>query len=321
MMKSRNLAVMAAAAFAIGAAWSAISVGQDIAADLNVDVGELDVRIDDKIMEVGREREITMRKAKEAQKAAQKVIQKAHEDMKRVQHFHIENRNFNWTGQPSQLEELREAAEKYRDADGEAQKAEQLRRLHDIAAESFEKGMKAREKELADVEARVQKLRTQLERRRAKKEEIIDLQVKVAINEAEGLGFTSQAPPHMWLDFTAPKPVIFKAPPSADAAPPQPPIAPRVDPFEPTPAVPPTLRRGAKGDAVRLLQLALNERMEPSPNINVDGDFGPETEKAVKEFQEEHDLKETGVVDPETLERLIAQPNRPPSGESFGTGF
>jgi peptidoglycan hydrolase-like protein with peptidoglycan-binding domain len=41
----------------------------------------------------------------------------------------------------------------------------------------------------------------------------------------------------------------------------------------------------------------------------------------VKEFQEEHDLKETGVVDPETLERLIAQPNRPPSGESFGTGF
>jgi murein L,D-transpeptidase YcbB/YkuD len=309
---------MAAAAFAIGAAWSAISVGQDIAADLNVDVGELDVRIDDKITEVGREREIAMRKAKEAQKAAQKAIQKAHEDMKRVQHFHIENRNFNWTGQPSQLEELREAAEKYRDADGEAQKAEQLRRLHDIAAESFEKGMKAREKELADVEARVQKLRTQLERRRAKKEEIIDLQVKVAINEAEGLGFTSQAPTRILID---PNPVAYVDFPSADAAPPQPPIAPRVDPFEPTTAVPPTLRRGAKGDAVRLLQLALNERMEPSPNINVDGDFGPETEKAVKEFQEEHDLKETGVVDPETLERLIAQPNRPPSGESFGTGF
>jgi hypothetical protein len=314
---------MAAAAFAIGAAWSAISVGQDIAADLNVDVGELDVRIDDKIMEVGREREITMRKAKEAQKAAQKVIQKAHEDMKRVQHFHIENRNFNWTGQPSQLEELREAAEKYRDADGEAQKAEQLRRLHDIAAESFEKGMKAREKELADVEARVQKLRTQLERRRAKKEEIIDLQVKVAINEAEGLGFTSQAPTRILID---PNPVAYVNFPSADAAPPQPPAAPRVAPlFEPSaprvPTNPPTLRRGAKGDAVRLLQLALNERMEPSPRITVDGDFGPETEKAVKEFQEEHDLKETGVVDPETLERLIAQPNRPPSGESFGTGF
>jgi murein L,D-transpeptidase YcbB/YkuD len=314
---------MAAAAFAIGAAWSAISVGQDIAADLNVDVGELDVRIDDKITEVGREREIAMRKAKEAQKAAQKAIQKAHEDMKRVQHFHIENRNFNWTGQPSQLEELREAAEKYRDADGEAQKAEQLRRLHDIAAESFEKGMKAREKELADVEARVQKLRTQLERRRAKKEEIIDLQVKVAINEAEGLGFTSQAPTRILID---PNPVAYVNFPSADAAPPQPPAAPRVAPlFEPSaprvPTNPPTLRRGAKGDAVRLLQLALNERMEPSPRITVDGDFGPETEKAVKEFQEEHDLKETGVVDPETLERLIAQPNRPPSGESFGTGF
>jgi peptidoglycan hydrolase-like protein with peptidoglycan-binding domain len=80
------------------------------------------------------------------------------------------------------------------------------------------------------------------------------------------------------------------------------------------PTNPQTLRRGAKGDAVRLLQLALNERVEPSPNINVDGDFGPETEKAVKEFQEEHDLKETGVVDPETLKHLIA-PNRAPKGD------
>jgi murein L,D-transpeptidase YcbB/YkuD len=273
-------------------------------------------------MEVAQEREFAMRKAKEAQKAAQKAIQKAHEDLRRVQHVHVENHNFTWTGQPSRMEELREAAEKYRDADDEAQKSELLRRLHDIAVESFEEGMKVREKELADVEARVQKLRAQLERRRAKMEEIIDLQVKVAINEAEGLGFSSQAPTGMRLDFTAPKAVLFGAAPSADAAPLQPTTAPDADPFGlPLPAMPgfpQTLRMGAKGDAVRLLQLALNERMEPSPKITVDGDFGPETEKAVKKFQEEHDLKETGVVDPETLKQLTAQPNRPASDHSYG---
>lgn len=319
-MKSRSLAVMAAAAFSIGAAWSAISVGQDFAADLNVDVDEVDLMIDDENMEAALEHELAMRKAQEAQKAAQKAIQKAHEEMKRVQHVRVENHNFTWTGQPRQLAEMREAAGEYRDADGEAQKTEWLHRLHEIAEGSFEEGMKVRENELADVEARVQKLRSQLERRRAKKEEIIDLQVKVAINEAEGLGFTSQAPNRIWID---PTPVAFEAPRSAYAAPfPTAPTYPRVPKASPfalsaprVPTNPPTLRRGAKGDAVRLLQLALNERLEPSPNITVDGDFGPETEKAVKEFQEEHDLKETGVVDPETLKRLIAMPNRPPQGE------
>ncbi len=45
---------------------------------------------------------------------------------------------------------------------------------------------------MADIEARLDKLRSQLDRRREKKQDIVDLQVKVAINAAEGLGFPGQ---------------------------------------------------------------------------------------------------------------------------------
>jgi len=46
-----------------------------------------------------------------------------------------------------------------------------------------------RQHELEQIEQRLTKLRDLLERRRTKKQEIIELQTKVALNEAEGLGF------------------------------------------------------------------------------------------------------------------------------------
>ena len=49
--------------------------------------------------------------------------------------------------------------------------------------------MERREKELADVEERVTKLRSTLQRRREKKRDILDLQMEVLLNEADGLGF------------------------------------------------------------------------------------------------------------------------------------
>ncbi len=46
---------------------------------------------------------------------------------------------------------------------------------------------------------------------------------------------------------------------------------------------PPTTKRGDKGAAVKLLQ----ERLDLfQGNVDIDGDFGPATEKALKEFQE-----------------------------------
>jgi len=51
-----------------------------------------------------------------------------------------------------------------------------------------------RETELTKLDERLSKLRAQLDRRRKAKTDIIQLQVKVLVNEAEGLGFQSVQP-------------------------------------------------------------------------------------------------------------------------------
>jgi D-alanyl-D-alanine carboxypeptidase (penicillin-binding protein 5/6) len=61
---------------------------------------------------------------------------------------------------------------------------------------------------------------------------------------------------------------------------------------------------GANGDLVKALQRTLNEKLKPSPELSVDGDFGGMTEVAVKRFQRENKLSETGQVDASTWEKL-----------------
>ncbi len=63
----------------------------------------------------------------------------------------------------------------------------------------------------------------------------------------------------------------------------------------------PTLRRGAKGETVELLQELLNVN---GIQVKVDGDFGPLTEQAVKEFQGLNGLRQDGIVGPWTWEKL-----------------
>lgn len=48
----------------------------------------------------------------------------------------------------------------------------------------------------------------------------------------------------------------------------------------------PTLRHGSRGEFVRELQHSLNAKLRPSPNLGVDGVFGPKTQKAVRRYQE-----------------------------------
>jgi lysozyme len=59
----------------------------------------------------------------------------------------------------------------------------------------------------------------------------------------------------------------------------------------------PTLKQGAKGDAVQRLQKAL---ARAGQNVTVDGDFGPGTDRAVRAFQAAHGLGVDGVVGPAT---------------------
>jgi peptidoglycan hydrolase-like protein with peptidoglycan-binding domain len=58
----------------------------------------------------------------------------------------------------------------------------------------------------------------------------------------------------------------------------------------------PTLRRGAKGAAVNTLQQALG--------VKVDGDFGPRTEAAVRQWQRDHGLAADGIVGPKSWAKL-----------------
>jgi peptidoglycan hydrolase-like protein with peptidoglycan-binding domain len=64
-----------------------------------------------------------------------------------------------------------------------------------------------------------------------------------------------------------------------------------------------TISQGATGDGVRRLQRALR-RTAAFENLAVDGEFGPLTEKAVKEFQGGNGLVVDGVVGPLTWAAL-----------------
>jgi serine-type D-Ala-D-Ala carboxypeptidase (penicillin-binding protein 5/6) len=75
-------------------------------------------------------------------------------------------------------------------------------------------------------------------------------------------------------------------------------------PGAPDPIAPQSLRLGANNLLVEALQSALNLRLQPSPQLSVDGDFGPMTEVAVRKFQLENGLEVTGIVGPEVWEKI-----------------
>lgn len=64
------------------------------------------------------------------------------------------------------------------------------------------------------------------------------------------------------------------------------------------------LRLGASGERVQSLQRTLNSRGKPSPALAIDGEFGPGTAAAVKAFQKQAGLPETGEVMPDTWTAL-----------------
>ncbi len=66
----------------------------------------------------------------------------------------------------------------------------------------------------------------------------------------------------------------------------------------------PVLRRGAYGDIVETLQRTLNARLDPTPGLAVDGDFGPATEGAVVQFQRAEGLPPSGTVGPAMWKKL-----------------
>lgn len=64
------------------------------------------------------------------------------------------------------------------------------------------------------------------------------------------------------------------------------------------------LQEGAFGKKVEALQRTLNARLDPSPALSIDGDFGPATRAAVERFQRSNGLEADGIVHRETWKKL-----------------
>ena len=73
---------------------------------------------------------------------------------------------------------------------------------------------------------------------------------------------------------------------------------------EPTPETKPTLKRGSKGAYVTLAQTELINKGYSCGSQGADGDFGRNTEAAVKAFQQDHGLKVDGIIGAQTWEAL-----------------
>ena len=74
----------------------------------------------------------------------------------------------------------------------------------------------------------------------------------------------------------------------------------------------PVLRKGDKGDAVKTMQSKLNEF---SYNLKTDGDFGPGTETALKDFQKKNGLTADGICGAATwaaLNKAVTPPPKTP---------
>lgn len=63
-----------------------------------------------------------------------------------------------------------------------------------------------------------------------------------------------------------------------------------------------TLKRGSKGDPVRGLQRLLKGY---GYSVSADGDFGPATERALKDYQQTHKLADDGVAGEKTFGEML----------------
>ena len=72
----------------------------------------------------------------------------------------------------------------------------------------------------------------------------------------------------------------------------------------------PTLRKGDKGDAVKYLQTLLIAQGYDLGKWGADGDFGAQTEKAVKQFQRDWNLKQDGICGKDTWSMILSAPEK-----------
>jgi hypothetical protein len=115
-----------------------------------------------------------------------------------------------------EMRAFKQAVDKLRIAKEGPDKEAAKKELAELLDRSFTRDLEHREKQVAEIESRVKKLREQIERRKKAKDEIVGLRLKTIVNETEGLGFPGSQ------DFTlgpvkhsVPPGVILDAPPKS----------------------------------------------------------------------------------------------------------
>ena len=78
---------------------------------------------------------------------------------------------------------------KYKQAEEASDKEDIVDELRKQLKEAYDASLASHEKNLEQMEAKLKKLREQLDKRRAAKNKIVDLRIEVLVNEAEGLGW------------------------------------------------------------------------------------------------------------------------------------
>ena len=91
---------------------------------------------------------------------------------------------------PAIRSEIKQLTDQLRQAVDDPTKAELAKQLETAVSKYFDEDLKIRESQLSKLEERITNLRSQLERRRKAKGEITQLQTKVLINDADGLGLS-----------------------------------------------------------------------------------------------------------------------------------
>ena len=89
----------------------------------------------------------------------------------------------------AKTKELQDAIQSLKTSTDEVARKKATEFIQQQLASQFEDDLKQREKELAEVEQRVTRLREQLDKRKVAQKAIIDLRLQTIVNDADGLGF------------------------------------------------------------------------------------------------------------------------------------
>lgn len=86
-------------------------------------------------------------------------------------------------------QEWREALKAYADAESASDKKELEGKISDMLGEQYDSALDRYDMQIEEMEKRLEEMRDQVKRRRAARDEMVDLKLQMILSEAEGLGW------------------------------------------------------------------------------------------------------------------------------------